>query len=58
LPLQEHIKAKMFSSLTQGIDIFVKIVRDAGCDEATEHIGRNHLVPQEFLELECINTQL
>lgn len=58
LPLQQRIKAKMFSSLTQGINIFLKAVRDAGNDEATLYIGKNHLVPQEFLKLECTSTQL
>jgi hypothetical protein len=58
LPLQQRIKAKMLSPLMQGINIFLKIVRDAGNDEATLHIGKNHLVPQEFLELEYTTTQL
>jgi hypothetical protein len=57
LPLQESMMAKMFESLMQGIDIFLKTVRDAGCDEAAQHIGMNHLVPQEFLELEYASTQ-
>ncbi|KDR15932.1 piRNA biogenesis protein EXD1-like [Zootermopsis nevadensis] len=58
LPLQQRIKAKMFSPVTQGINIFLKAVRDAGNDEANLHIGNNHLVPQEFLMLESTTTQM
>jgi hypothetical protein len=52
LPLQKCIKTNMFSSLRQGIKIFLKTVRDARDDEAIQHLGRNYLVPQEFLKLE------
>jgi ribonuclease D len=53
LPLQKCIKTKMLSSLIQqGTNIFQKMVRDASQDEAFQHIGRNYLVPQEFLQLE------
>jgi len=53
LPLQKCIKTKMLSSLMQqGTNIFQKMVRDASNDEALQHIGRNYLVPQEFLQLE------
>jgi hypothetical protein len=58
LPLQQRIKAKMFSPLMQGINIFLSTVRDVGNEEAIQHVGRNHLVPQEFLKLECTTTQL
>jgi hypothetical protein len=57
LPLQESIMAKMFAPLMQGIKIFLEKVRDAQCDEAAQHIGMNHLVPQEFLELECASNE-
>jgi hypothetical protein len=57
LPLQESIMAKMFTSLKQGITIFLKTVRDAECDEAAQHIRMNHLVPQEFLELEYAGSE-
>ena len=53
LPLQKCIKTKMLSSLMQqGTNIFQKMVRDASKDEAVQHIGRNYLVPREFLQLE------
>jgi ribonuclease D len=53
LPLQKCMKTKMLSSLMQqGTNIFQKIVRDASNDEAVQHIGRNYLVPQEFLQVE------
>jgi ribonuclease D len=53
LPLQKCIKTKILSSLMQqGTDIFQKVVRDASNEEALQHIGRNYLVPQEFLQLE------
>jgi ribonuclease D len=53
LPLQKCIKTKMLSSLMwQSTNIFQKMVRDASNDEAVQHIGRNYLVPREFLQLE------
>jgi hypothetical protein len=53
LPLQKCIKTKMLSSLMQeGTNIFQRVVRDASKDEAFQHIGRNYLVPREFLQLE------
>jgi len=53
LPLQKCIKTKMLSSLMQqGTNIFQETVRDASNDEAVQHIGRNYLVPREFLQLE------
>ncbi|GFG35364.1 hypothetical protein Cfor_00914 [Coptotermes formosanus] len=58
VPLQKCIKTKMFSSLMQGINIFLKTVRDAEDEEAIQHLGRNYLVPQEFLQLEYAGTHL
>jgi len=53
LPLQKCIKTKILSSLMQqGTNIFQEIVRDASNNEAIQHIGRNYLVPREFLQLE------
>jgi ribonuclease D len=53
LPLQKCIKTKMLSSLMwQSTNIFQKMVKDASNDEAVQHIGRNYLVPREFLQLE------
>jgi hypothetical protein len=57
LPLQESIMAKMFASLMQGTEIFLKTVRGAGRDEAAQHIAMNYLVPQEFLELESASSE-
>lgn len=53
LPLQKCIKTKMLSSLMQqGTNIFRKMVRDENNEEAIQHVGRNHLVPRKFLQLE------
>jgi hypothetical protein len=53
LPLHESIMAKMFASLMQGTEIFLKTAREAGSSKAAQHIGMNYLVPQEFLDPEC-----
>jgi ribonuclease D len=59
LPLQKCMKTKILSSLMQpGINIFLKTVSNASNDEAFLHIGRNYLVPQEFIQLEYPGTHL
>jgi hypothetical protein len=49
--------AKIFASLMQGTEIFLKTVREAECNKVVQHIGINHLVLQEFLDLECASSQ-
>jgi hypothetical protein len=49
--------AKMFASLMQGTEIFLKTLRESECSKVVQNIGMNHLVPQEFLDLECVRSE-
>ncbi|XP_069681155.1 piRNA biogenesis protein EXD1-like [Periplaneta americana] len=55
LALQERIEARLLSRLKKGTELFLTLVRDSENDEANFYIGRNHLVPKQFLEFEFID---